>query len=390
MSLPDVTINLVNGALGGLLPSADGVVAIIGNGVAVTDQIQLAEPRLVNSLAEAESIGLDQANNPAAYKQLRELYAEAGDNAEVYIMLVSDAVDQATMWDNSNADGIKKLLDFANGRVRIAGSFHAPAGSYTPDTTNGLDADVAAAIINAQALAEARTNIQEPLRCLIHAYAFQGDAATVPDNTQGSQNRVGIVLGSSENDDSAGVGNYLGGLIAIPVQRKRSRVKDGDIGFANAFVNATAVEDFAALGLLHAKGYNVPRTFSVRTGYYWSGDKTCAPPTDDFNLIARGRVIDKAQLLAYGTYINELDDEVPVNDEGQLENGFVKYMEQIIKNQIDESMTAPGEISGVSVFIDPNQNVISTNLTEVELRLTPVGYQSEIVVNLGFQNPSIN
>lgn len=386
--LPDVSIILDNGAIGGAVQTDDGVCALIGNGEAVTDKIQLADPRVVFNLQDAIDIGISEADNPAMYKQVKEFYDEAGPNTELYVMIVSDAVNQATMNDNTEALGVKRLIDYSQGRVKFYGSFHAPSGSYTPDTTDGIDADVLAAVTNAQVLCEAYYTLQQPLRAVVHGYAFQGVAADVPDLRARTDNRVGVVLGSSADDDTAGIGAYLGRLAKVPVQRKASRVKDGAIrGWTEAFVGEDAVEDFSALGLLHDKGYIVPRTFPTRSGYYWSGDASCSPLTDDYAFLARGRVIDKAQRIAYAVYVNEIDDEVPVDIEtGQLDSGFVKYMEGLVEQQISAVMA--DEISGVVVVIDPDQNVISTNKTQVELRIIPVGYQSEIEVLLGFQNPS--
>lgn len=388
MGLPNVVINLSNGAIGGLAQTTDGVVGFIGNGASVADKVQIGTPILITSLNDAVNKGLTEAENPAAYKQLKECFDEAGATAEVYVLLVSEATNQASMWDITNENGAKKLIDYSNGRVRVLGSFHAPAGGYTPDVSGGIDADVLAAVTNAQAFAEAYAGQQMPIRCALHGYAYQGDAGNAPDLRGRTDNRVGVVLGSSANDDTAGVGAFLGRIARVPVQRKASRVKDGTLKFDNAFIGTTPVEEVSGIGVLHDKGYIVPRTFVARSGYYWSGDATCSPTTDDYAFIARGRVIDKAQLIAYAVYVNELDDEVPVTESGQLERGFARSMEAIVETQILELMA--GEISGVEVVIDENQNVISSNQTEIELRVTPVGYQSQIIVNLGFYNPANN
>ena len=48
-------------------------------------------------------------------------------------------------------------------------------------------------------------------------------------------------------------------------------------------------------------------------------------------------------------------------------------------------MTANKEISNVNCFIDPAQNILSTNQLNVVLKITPVGYASDIEISLGFQ-----
>jgi Protein of unknown function (DUF2586) len=93
--------------------------------------------------------------------------------------------------------------------------------------------------------------------------------------------------------------------------------------------------------------------------------------------------------LAYTTFVQEVDDEVPVNPDGTLDAGFCKWLSQQIINQINNTMTADKEISDVSCFIDPAQNILSTNELNVVLKVLPVGYATEIEISLGFENPAV-
>ena len=110
--------------------------------------------------------------------------------------------------------------------------------------------------------------------------------------------------------------------------------------------------------------------------------------TDDYHFLSRGRVIDKAHVLAYTTFVQEVDDEVPVNADGTLDAGFCKWLERQITNQVNNTMTANKEISSVSCYIDPTQNILSTNTLNVVLKITPVGYATDIEISLGFENPA--
>jgi hypothetical protein len=59
-----------------------------------------------------------------------------------------------------------------------------------------------------------------------------------------------------------------------------------------------------------------------------------------------------------------------------------------MENQINNTMTANREISSVTCFIDPAQNILSTNRLNVVLRIIPVGYATNIEISLGFANPA--
>ncbi len=387
--LPNVKILIQNGALGGLPAFAEGVAGFICTGVAVTDKIQIGDPRLVFNLEEAKAIGITESGNPTAYRLLKEFYDEAGNGAECYIMLVADTMNQANMVDNTNANGAKKLLDFANGRIRLLGTSFLPPGGYTLVTTNGLDADVFTAITNAQVLGNAYAAAQTPVRILLEGRAFTGNASTLTDLRTLTNDRVGVVVGSTVSGASASVGLAVGRAARIPVQRKISRVKDGQLPINAAYVGTSKVDNFSGLGLMHDKGYIVIRKFPTLGGYFFSSDPMAAITSNDFCQLARGRVIDKAQVIAYGTYVEEIEDEVLIKEDGTLDDGVVKYLEAKIENRINQLMTANREISSVRAYINPAQNVLSTNKTKVVLKIVPVGYNTEIEVELGFDNPAL-
>lgn len=393
MALPDVRIILANGQLGGLTAFAEGVVLLVGHGVSVVDGIQLGQPKVVFNLQEAEDFGIDVANNPTAHRHVKEFYNEAGLGRELYIMLVPNTMLQSQMVDfnEANGPGVKTALTFAQGRVRMYGTFCDPV-SIVPSTTNtsGIDDDVIQqAVPAAQLLGNNFASIQAPVRGVLEGRDFQNDAATLLDAKQLGSNRVAIIIGSSTDDRTASVGMYLGRKARVPVQRKASRVKDGRLLNTEAYVGTADAGTFTGLGLMHDKGYIVMRKFPTAAGYFFSGDPMCVANTDDYNLFARGRVIDKAHIIAYGTYVQELDDEILIDESGKIESGVVATLESKIENQINDLMTANREISECSASIDPNQDVITNNKTVVVLKLRPVGYNSDIEVQLGFDNPNV-
>jgi len=138
------------------------------------------------------------------------------------------------------------------------------------------------------------------------------------------------------------------------------------------------------LAVIAESGYITFITYPNVSGYFFSGDPMLTATTDDYCMLARGRVIDKAQILAYTTFVQEVDDEVPVNADGTLDAGFCKWLSQQIVNQVNNTMTANKEISDVSCYIDPSQNILSTSQLNVSLTITPVGYATDIEITLGF------
>lgn len=392
MALPGIDISVINGALGNNIPTDDGLAGLLLQGPAATG-LTLLTPRLITSLAEAESLGIDSdydtTNTVRVWKHISEFYAEAGAGSRLWIMLVSDAVSMANMVNVSQADYAVKLLNAADGKIRLLGVSRSPASGYTATVTNAIDADVETAITNGHALATQYANSFKPLRIVLEGREYTANAGNLPDLTALDKNRVAVILGDTVSGKGSAIGLALGRLAAIPVQRNIGRVKSGSLS-ANAWYYGTSTfaDHEGSIPAIHDKGFIAVRRYVGKAGYYYTDDPTATGPTDDFRTLANGRVIDKAIVLTYTTYAEEILDEVLIDAQGRIETAKAKYYEAIIESAINNNMTANLEISRVRAFVDAEQNVLSTGKITVELRITPVGYAKDIVINLGFENPA--
>lgn len=392
MALPGVSITLTNGALGLVAPGDDGVVGIVFNG-ATASGLALGTSFQGFSLADFEAVGItedyDTDEDVHVWEQIKQFYDAAGDGAELWILLVSQATDAQTILDKTTANA-KKLLDDAGGRIRLLGVARDPVSGYSADTdVNEIDIDIIAAISNGQSLADDMQAAFTPVRILLPAYAFTGTTATLVDLHTETKPNVAVLLGGTDDSTRGAIGLLLGRLAAIPVQRNPGRVKDGSLPITAAFLGDEAFEDVPTKSIaIHDKGFITLRKHPGKAGHYFSDDPTVVALTDDYSSLARCRVIDKAIRIAAETFTNELLDEVQIDADGHISTVKAKYYQAIIDNAINTAMTAEGEISAFESFVDDQQNVLSTNKICVELRITPVGYAKQIEIQLGFNNPA--
>lgn len=393
MALPGVSLTIDNSALGQVAPGADGVVGIVFNGVAATS-LALGTSFQGFNLAQFEALGInsayDTANTVKVWRTIKEFYDAAGAGAELWIMLVSQAVNITTLLDKTQAYA-KKLLDDADGRIRLLGIGRNPAGGYTPNTTaNQIDLDVVNALVTGQALADDMQAAFRPISIVIEGYAFTGTTTGLADLKTQTKSSVSVLIGNSESGARAMIGILLGRLAKVPVQRNPGRVKDGSLPILAAYLGSATLEsDQSKAVAIHDKGFITVRKFTGKAGYYFSDDPTAAGNTSDLNSLARNRVIGKAVRISYSTFVEEILDEVLIDpDTGRIATVRAKFYQQIIENAIDAAMTAEDEISSVSAFVDPAQNVLSTGKICVDLRIVPVGYAKTIEVKLGFSNPA--
>lgn len=396
MSLPKVLIVIKNGGLGGVTALNDGIAGMIVSGTAAPSvDWALGVAKQFFSIDEVKDAGLnaeyDVTNTTNAFKQVADFYKVAGDGAELWVMVVAGTETMEDICDPAGVNAYAKaLLDAAGGTIRLLGISRIPDALYAATVLKGIDDDVIAALTNLEALAVSNAAKMEPFVGIVEGRDYQGSPGDLEDLKGLGFNRVAGVICSDKADKSAAVGLLLGRLAADPVMRKPGRVKTGAIPIVSGYFSDGTKVTRGVAESLDTLGWIVMTPYPQRSGLYWGVDNTCSSADDDFSTIVNRRVIDKAMLIAYDTYITEIMDEILVDDAGKLDPGVVKYYEGKITNAVNNLMTGAGEISSMSAFVDPAQNILSTGQLVVNLSIVPVGYTKIIQVNLGFTNPALN
>lgn len=390
MALPTVTINLQNGGLGRVAQSDDGVAGLILTGTAVAGKLELNRVYPFSSPRDLTKYGITAENNSLAYKELTAFYTEAGEGAELYLMIVSSATTLTQMCSTEADSPLTKLITYGRGRIRLVGMNRLLPPEYSSNTTTtGIDNDAVTAAAAAHAVGERFAAKVMPFRCLMPAVAWNGKTDKLFKPREASYNRVGFVMASDDAENrSAAIGQVLGRAAKNPVNYSLGRVKSGAIAVNGWLTNGKTPEECdALLDALDEAGYILYRTFPKKNGYYLNGDAMAAPLSDDYSNLNYGRIADKAMILIYTTYIDEILDDIEVDDAGQIPAPMCAYYEGLIDNAVAVAME--GEISAFSSYVDPAQNILSSQRMTVGCKITPRGILRDIVVNLGFENPAL-
>ncbi|MCB6971827.1 MULTISPECIES: DUF2586 family protein [Butyricimonas] len=391
MPLPNVIITLGNGGLGQTSASDDGVAGLILTGKAVEGKLELNKHYQVSSTRDLISLGITEENNPLASKEIKAFYAQAGDGAELHLLIVSEATTLTQMCSPEASSPLCKLIDASGRRVRLLGVNKLPPEEYTPDVEQGIDADAISAATAAQQAAESYAAKIAPFRVLIPAGAWTGTTEKLYKPSEGSYNRVALVLASDAPTGetyTAAIGMILGRASRVEVHQSIGRVKNGALASTGYF---TSGDDYLAKsGLAEAlndAGYIFFINLVSKNGCYLNGDPMAAPVTDDYSSLHLGRVIDKAMIIIYQTYIDEILDNIKVDDEGKMAIGACKNYEGMIDNAIAANMG--DQVSSFTTYINPEQNILSTGKMDVSCKLVPLGVLREINVTLAFENPAL-
>lgn len=404
-TLPNVNVAIDNDRLGRIAPSADGVSGLIISGVAVSGSFVLGDILEGNSLSDFEALGIikdyDATNTTNAWKHISDFYSwSENKGVKLYVMVVAKSVLISDMVDKGNANYAKKMLIYANGNIKLLGVCRTPDAAYVPTYVGQIEADIATAINNAQALYADEFSLFRPLQIFIEGYNWQGNASSstnMRDTLTGfNANRVSLIIGN-DNDYSAAnswaktyasLGLFLGREAAIPVNRNAGRVKDGklpiiDGGFSNG--NKVTTYTDANLDTLDDYGYIFFRPFTGKAGYYINDDHTASPYNQDALYVSHGRVLDKAARIARKVYVEEILDEVQVEaSTGKLAPSTCKHYQGIIEKAINDEMASRGEIVAVKAYVDPDQDVLTTDTINVEVDIVKTGTARKIKVVIGF------
>lgn len=397
MARPNVKIRFANGALGSVAASADGVAGIITTGVAVEGSLVLNKAYVLYSPDNLASLGItSEADDPNAsiYKIVRQFYAESGNGAELWLMVVAAATTAAEMLDTAN-NAAKKLVRASGGRIRTLAVID---GAVAGTTDHGLDASVWPALSKAQAFGEwCADTLYAPVIVILEGKGYSdADAVELKDLGEMDYNRVAIVLGQPM-EKGAPCGSMaalvLGRVAKNPVQRHIGRVRDGALQADGMTIDGTVEVSDADLDTPNSKGYIVPTTYVGRSGYFVCDDHLATAVSDDYHSLARRRVIDKAYRIAYDTLLDHLKEEVACTDEGTMVAAVAKAWEGDVVSAIAGQMTSNGELGadpddpkdkGVKCEVDKNQNVVSTGKVKVAIAVKPYGYAKYIEATLGF------
>lgn len=219
---------------------------------------------------------------------------------------------------------------------------------------------------------------------------------------QARSNLVSTMQKANKNNTPVGfLGAMLGCLAKANVQESVAWVKQFnlfddnfqniELGFGD--INQTDGEEFISLNAyeslsptllddLDDKGYIFLIKYAGReNGIYVSKDQTCSD--GDFRTIARNRTINKSRRAVRSALLPYVNSPLMVNPTtGFLAPSKITAFKTLISD-ILKKMQSDQEISGYSVNIDANQNVLVDDTLRISYVIVPVGVAVKIYVEEG-------
>ncbi|KAA2245494.1 hypothetical protein F0L74_05925 [Chitinophaga agrisoli] len=406
MSRPGVEIFLTNGGLG-IQPASDFGVSAVLIASPVAPVAGYGTAFMVKTKTQVAT-AFAQVGNEDVVKAINEgFYAAAPEGTKLYVLCMAAATTLTTLGAAANAN---KVLSLGAGTVRLLAAIKFPDEEYEPTVTDGFDQDVHTAVTALQTLSATWFDDNKPFRYFVEGFAF-ADPATAK-NYATSLNRNGFIVAANIDGSTARATMLaMGAAAAVEPQRNIGRIKNGSLPIpetSNVKIGAIAVDAIsgADLDTLFEKRYISIEKNKSASGYVFTYDCALCDPTDDYNNLRFGRVIDNATRIAFVTYYRELKDDVEVFAGGRLSTVAEKALEIGIEQAIDDGMRnqlskKTDGSAAVECLINPdpaqyallyeqadieqpNFNLLQTGTIYVFIRLLPKGSLDYINLYLGY------
>ncbi len=379
-----------NGNVSKSLPGQDHITGLVAYMAAAeipasfkTDSIQA-----LSTLDAAESAGITADAGDWSVRvlhyQLSELF-RLNPAVSLYV-----AIFEKPQGATQTFAEIKTVQNFAAGSIRQIGVWCGDRALSADDLT------ALQGVADALALEEAELSV-------IYAPKV-ASVKSMPVNLAGENKcRVSVLIGQAGSGTAAelyadkantakasvsGLGVVLGLLSRAKVHQSIAWIKEFPTGVSlPAFGDGTLVRDLdkAVLEILDTTGrYLFFMTHTGLAGSYMNDSHTMDSGISDYAAIESVRTMDKA-VRGIRSYMKpELGGNVYVDaSTGQLAAYTVAHLETVA-NQALEAMERAGELSGYKVEIDPAQDVASTSVVEIVIKIVAVPVMRHVQIKIGF------
>ncbi|MGN0235826.1 MAG: DUF2586 family protein [Paludibacteraceae bacterium] len=382
-----LTIQRTNGNVPRTLSGEDHISGLLfyhstmPSGFSANDRI-----KAVSSIETAEGLGItadaEDWGIRVLHYQLSEIF-NLNPAISLYLGIFAPASGASTFAE------IKKMQNFAGGKIRQIGVWNGSVAMSATDLNT---------------LQSVRNALDQQGKPLSIGYAPKVADVTKMEQELAGSNRSGVSViigqdgagtaaelfadtGNTNKSSVTAIGEWVGILSSASVHESIAWVEKFPTNIAlPAFADGTLLRDLdaAVVETLDAARYLFFVTYDGIAGSYFNDSHTMDAATSDYAYIENVRTMDKA-VRGVRTYtLPKLGRPLKVDaDTGKLETYVVEDL-QLTASHALEAMEKAGELSGYSVEIDPDQNVLATSTVEMVIKNVAVGVMRKLNIKIGY------
>lgn len=381
MALSNITFVKGSGGLARRSQSEDGITGIVFYQT-VPDAFSSEPVKQIFSLSEAEALGITAVDEPVAHYHISEFYRINPAGSLFLGFYAAPSSGETPTHDFAEVATTQRAAD---GRIRQMGIYTQLAFSTAQvtalqavcDTLAAEETPLSAVLcadISGLTLSELSSlkESQAPNVSVVIGQDAGGKGAELFDNADKTIGILGAVMGAISR---ASVHEDLAWVAKFPIGGSELDV----IGFGEgtAYKSLTKTQ----LNELDNKGYIFCQKHVGLSGSFLNGSWTAS--TGDYDTIQKNRTINKAIREVRAALLPTLNQPVYVSADGALQETDVQTFQAIAARPL-LTMEALGELSASSVFVDPDQSILSADELQITVQLVPVGVARFITVKIGF------
>ena len=337
--------------------------------------------------------------NSQIYYQVSE-YFRLNPSGQLYFGYIKKASATITFTE------IQTLQGNANGAIRQIG-IYVPVPNSIASSASVVATEIVTYANTINAICATLEGLKTPLSALlgVNCYNLSTPSSLTNLNTL-TDNFVTVIMlqdGNAQGNylfqtsqvSSTSVGAALGAVsfsyvnecIAAP---SKFNLSNGVELSVPAYANGVKyVINDTTSGLLDSYAYVYGGLYPDYQGTYFNNSYTACPQTNDYSFIELNRVIDKAIRLINAAFTPLIAIPLILNPDGTLQAKDVAKLQAAVIDALNP-MLAPGagrvpEASGVTVTIDPAQNILSTGTLTVGVAITPDAIARKFTVPIQYQ-----
>jgi len=344
-----------------------------------------------NRMSDVEETGLTETNllTKEYWYQIKE-YFRIAPTGKLYVGLYNDTTKD-TVPSNLNFQEVYTMQVFAEGELRQIGVYNTK-NTYTTGDVELIQGVANTAEIN-----------HMPLSCIYGSDISTADLTTLDSLRSLSTPspkvsvtllqdgaNVGAALAISEGNSIPAVGALLGSVSNSKVNESIAWVQKYNVAGGGeletiAFVNGDLYTDLSPTELsdINTLGYIFGLKHIGIAGTYFNDNHTGDTILSDYAYISEVRTIDKAIREVRTALLPQLNRPIKITSSGTIAGTTISFFKSLAVKPVDR-MISDGELSAGDVYIDPEQNILTTSKLEVTIQLIPYGTARTISVNISF------
>ena len=371
----------------------------------------------INSMADLEKLGITKADpdvskglfNGVVYYHVNHFFQIQGENGRLFLMFADcsknwDAIDKMqnvahglihqlgvytdqSLWKLAEPEGEfysvelvtalnNKARDLANNNMPLSIVLQANSGVVT--THDGTSEKVELAKIPS-----CKMDARYVTVLLSQALDPEITKMQVANKKKTPVGVVGICLGclakAHVHESFAWIEKFnLGGYFP-DIEMGFGDLTSKDSGFTSTMAYSSFNK--VQLDVLDDKGYVfLCKQPGLEGGVFFSKDQTSSAESSDYRTVARNRTINKSRRAVRNVLLPFVNSPLKIDpSSGKLSSAKVTMFQNLVGDVL-MTMQNNEEISGFSVKIDPNQNVLKNDTLIIQYSLVPIGVASEIKV----------